>query len=227
MIKLNNYGFDEDYTTVAEKLLEVGGSDSREFKISGLVLGKETLSDIEAELDTILDESSKVETEVFLQLREGRGFYCVRKQFERGVLEAERVGSFVLSLSARDPYEYGVSENESEWNVTESGAQKQLSANGNVFAFPVFEITAGSTLIEPCLSDGERTMKYVGQMVQGDELVIDCGKRTVQLNGEDALPYTEGEFLRLETANTTFEYTDDDESGHTCTIDIKWYDRWW
>ena len=227
MIKLNDYNFDEDYTTVTEKLREVGGSDSREFRISGLVVGKTTLSEIEAELDQILEEASKGDSQVFLQLRVGRGFNCERDRFERGVLEQERIGCFVLWLLARDPHEYSESENTGQWVVTESGAQKQLSASGNVFSLPVLEITAGGTLVEPCVSDGERSMKYVGQMVEGDELVINCAERSVVLNGEEVLPYTEGEFLRLEPGGTTFVYADGEGSSHSCTIDIKWYDRWW
>ncbi len=226
-IKLNSYEFDDENISVRDRMEEVGGKDERRFVLSGLVLGKSSIDEIESELDLILDESSKADYGAKLSLRDGREFSVERERFERKVGEEELIGGFELELRAGDPFEYATDETTDEWNVTGSGQTKEVTAGGNVYSKPRFALTASGNVVNPCISDGTRTIAYAGTVADGEVLVFDAAACAVTLGGEDVVPYTMGEFPRISPEGTTLEYVDDESSSHTATIGVAFRDRWW
>jgi len=226
-IKLNSYEFDDENVSVRDRMEEVGGKDERRFVLSGLIVGKSSIDEIESELDLILDESSKADYGAKLSLRDGREFSVERDRFERKVGEEELIGAFELELRAGDPFEYATEETTDEWNVTGSGQTKEVTAGGNVYSMPRFTLTASGGVVNPSISDGTRTIAYAGTVADGEVLVFDAAAGAVTLEGEDVVPYTTGEFPRISPEGTTLEYVDDESSSHTASIDIAFRDRWW
>ncbi len=226
-IRLNTYIFDNENTSVKDRMEEVGGKDERRFVLSGLIVGKSSISEVESELDLILDEVSKEDYGAKLSLRADREFAVERTRFERKVGDEEIIGAFELELRADDPFEYAVEESTDTWNVTASGQTTQQTAAGNVYSKPRFTLTASGDVVNPSISDGTRTITYVGTVADGEVLVVDAAGEAVTLEGEDVVPYTTGEFPRISPEGTTLEYTDDESSSHTAAIQIAFRDRWW
>ena len=226
-IKLNSYEFDDENSSVRDRMEEVGGKDERRFVLSGLIVGKSSIEEVESELDLILDESSKADYGAKLSLRDGREFSVERERFERKVGEGELVGAFELELRAGDPFEHATEETTDQWNVTGSGQTKEATAAGNVYSKPRLTLTASGSVVSPSISDGTRTIAYAGTVADGEVLVFDAGAGAVTLEGEDVLPYTTGEFPRILPEGTTLEYVDDESSSHTATIGIAFRDTWW
>ena len=226
-ITLDSYIFDPENTSVRDGMEEVGGRDERRFVLRGLVVGKGSVDEVESELDNILDEASKAGYGAKLSLRADREFAVERERFERKIGEEELIGAFELELRARDPFEYATEETVDQWNVTGSGQTKEATAAGNVYSKPRFTLTASGNVVNPSISDGTCTIAYVGTVANGEVLVFDAAACTVALEGEDVLPYTTGEFPRISPEGTTLEYTDDESSSHTATIQIAFRDRWW
>jgi hypothetical protein len=226
-IKLNSYEFDEENSSVRDTMEEVGGKDERRFVLSGLIVGKSSIDEVESELDAILAESSKAGYGSKLSLRDDREFSVERERFERKVGEEELIGAFELELRAGDPFEYAVEETTDEWNVTGSGQTKEVTAAGNVYSLPRLTLTASGSVVNPSVSDGTRAVAYAGTVADGEVLVFDAAVGAVTLEGEDVVPYTTGEFPRISPDGTTLEYVDDESSSHTVTIGIAFRDRWW
>jgi phage-related protein len=226
-IRLNSYMFDTENTSVRDSMEEVGGRDERKFVLSGLIVGKSSVDEVESELDLILDEASKADCGAKLSLREDREFAVERARFERKISEEEIIGAFELELRADDPFEYATQESTDTWNVTASGQTTQQTAAGNVYSKPRFTLTASGDVVNPSISDGTRTVTYTGTVADGEVLVFDCAAGTVTLEGEDVVPYTTGEFPQISSEGTTLEYTDDALSSHTASIQIAYRDRWW
>ncbi len=226
-IRLNSYIFDDNNTSVRDRMEEVGGRDERRFIVRGLIVGKNSVAEIESELDTILDEASKAGYGATLSLREDREFRVERERFERKVGEEELIGAFELELRAGDPFEYAAEETIDQWNVTGSGQTRQVAAAGNVYSNPRFTLTASGNVVNPSISDGMRAMTYLGTVADGEVLVFDAAAGAVTLEGEDVIPYTTGEFPQISPEGTTLEFGDDESSSHTAEIEIAFRDRWW
>lgn len=226
-IKLNSYEFDNENNSVRDAMEEVGGKDERRFVLSGLVVGKSSVEEVESELDRILDESSKAEYGAKLSLRDAREFSVERERFERKVGEEELIGAFELELRAGDPFEYATEETTDEWNVTGSGQTKEVTTSGNVYSKTRFTLTASGSVVNPSISDGTRTIAYAGTVADGEVLVFDAPAGEVTLEGEDVLPYTTGDFPRVSPEGTTLEYVDDESSSHAANIEIGFRYRWW
>ena len=226
-IKLNSYIFDPENTSVRDRMEEVGGKDERKFVLSGLIVAKSSVEEVESELDLIVDEASKPNYGAKLSLRDDREFAVERERFERKVGEEELIGAFELELRAKDPFEYATDETTDTWNVTASGQTKEVTAGGNVYSKPRLTLTASGDVVNPSISDGTRTITYTGTVADGEVLVFDADAGTVTLEDEDVIPYTTGEFPQISPEGTTLEYVDDESSSHTATVGIVFRDRWW
>jgi hypothetical protein len=226
-ITLGSVAFDEAYTTVREKQEEVGGRNERAVTVSGAIVGRETVAEIEAALDAIIEAASVEDFTAPLSLRPGRRLLVRRNAFRREVKGEALTGAFTLELAARDPFEESIDETEILWNVSASGATQVAASAGNVHAKPVIEIAATGDLVNPAVSDGSRTLAYAGIVRDGETLVFDARSGTASLEGIDVTPYTAGEFPRIEPEGVTLTYTDDAASTHTAAVSIRFRDRWW
>lgn len=226
-ITLGNITFDETHTTVRETYEEVGGRNERRIEISGLITGESTVADIVSALDEIIDAASVEDFSAALSLRTGRRLYVRRDRFTREVAPDRLVGSFMMRLLAKDPFEEAVDPTSEQWPITASGATKAVATGGNVFSKPVITLVASGALVNPSISDGSRTITYSGTVGDGLALVLDGPAGKAQLDGDDVTPYTSGLFPRIEPDGTTLTYTDDATSSHTATATVAFRDRWW
>ncbi len=226
-VTLGSVTFDEANTTVREKLEEVGGRNERRITLSGLVLGENTVAAIESRLDAILDAASLEDYSGVLGLRPGRRLLVRRNAFKRELRPEELIGAFTLELAARDPVEESVAETLLNWTIAASGATLSVTPLGTTDARPVITLTASGTLIDPRLSDGVRTMAFVGTVGSGQALIFDAPLGRVTLAGADVTPYTTGEFPRLAPEGTTLTYTDASGSSHTAAATVRFRSRWW
>lgn len=226
-ITLGSETLDETHTSVEERLEEVGGRDERRITVSGLIFGLSDRDSVEGALDAIIDAASAEDYSTALVLRTGRRLWVRRDRYERAI-DGERIaGSFELRLLAKSPFEESVSESSAVWNVAASGAAQAVSPAGNAMTFPRFTLVASGTIVNPTISDGTRSITYSGTVGDGETLILDGSNRTATLEGTDVLPYTDGVFPSAAPEGTTFTYTDDVTSSHTCAITIAYRDRWW
>lgn len=226
-ITLNGLAFDEAHTTVREEYAEVGGRDARIIRISGVIAGESSVVAIESALDAILDAASAEDYSADLSLREGRVLHVRRAKFQREIAASSLLGSFILELEAKSPFEEAATQSEEPWTIAASGATIALETDGNVFSLPRIELVASGALVNPAMSDGIRTLTYMGTVGDGETLVVDAASGTVTLEGVDVTPYTMGEFPRIASEGTTLTYTDDASSAHTASATVFYRARWW
>jgi len=226
-ITLGSLTFDEGHTSVRERYEEVGGRDGRRIELQGMIVGEHSVGDIETCLDAILDASSVDTYEAALVVREGRRLWVRRVKFSREISKQPLVGTFTLELEAQEPFEESISETEVEWAVAASGATKVVSSAGNVFAKPCITLVADGDVVNPCFSDGPRSLTYYGTVGDDETLLMDGSSGTVTLDGVDVTPYTSGNFPRIEPEGTTLTYTDDASSSHAAAVTVAFRDRWW
>ena len=225
-VSVGGHVFDSTTTVVQEAYEIVGGSQTRAIHITGLVRGAGNLAALIETLDTIAKAASEnVPTAV--SIRTGRRLFVRREKFSREVNARALVGSFILDLRADDAWEESESLKDTAWNITLSGATRNVTNDGNADALPVVSLTAESVLHTPALGDGVRTLTYEGTVPNGATLVIDSALRRVLLDGADVTPYTSGDFPVLEPGVTTLEYTDDPSSTHLVSAVVSFRDRWW
>lgn len=226
-LTLGDVIFDEAHTHVREYYEEVGGRDERRIIVSGLIVGENATAEIEARLDAILDAASAADYSAELSLRAGRRLRVRRNTFRREISAEKLVGAFELELHARDPFEEATAPTITDWPIAASGATLELAAEGNVESPAIITLIAAGDVVGPSFSDGERALAYAGTVVDGQELRIDGGARTVTLDGEDVTAYTAGAFPLIAPEGTTLTYTDDPSGSHTASASVEFRDRWW
>lgn len=226
-VALGDVVFDAAHTAVRERHEEVGGRAERAIEISGLIVGESSVAAIHSRLDAILDAASAEDYKAPLSLRPGRVLLVRRAEFLRQVVEETLTGSFTLKLTAQSPFEESTVVRGYEWNIPGSGAQLLLASNGNRPALAVVALFAAGAVVNPALSDGERTITYFGTVGDGSELVLDGRASRATLDGADVTPYTSGLFPRVAPEGTTLEYTDGAASSHTANAIVEFRDRWW
>jgi hypothetical protein len=226
-ITLGAASLDPARTAVREEHEEIGGRDARTIRLSGIVLGESTAVDVEAALDAILDAASTEDYTAALSIRSGRRLWVRRSGFKRERAQDALVGSFVLDLEAKSPFEEADAKSSLNWNITASGATLATSASGNVFSEPMITLVATGSIIDPTFGDGEHSLTYAGTVADGETLVLDAATGTVALEGADVTPYTTGLFPRVSPEGTTLTYTDNASSSHSASVTVAYRDRWW
>lgn len=226
-ITLGNVSLDEVYTAVREDLEEVGGRNERRIRLTGSIVGENSIQAIHDRLDGILDAASVEDFSAELSLRAGRRLFVRRDTFRREVLGESLMGSFVLVLEARDPIEESIALTILPWSIAASGATLATTSSGSVYAEPSIALVASGNVVNPAFSDGTRTIAYSGIVADGETLVLDGAGRRVTLEGVDVTPYTSGVFPRISPEGTTLTYTDDVTSSHSGTGTVSFRDRWW
>lgn len=226
-ITLAGLSFDEAHTEVKEDHDEVGGRNERSVLLTGLIVGENTVTAIEAQLDTILDAASVEDFSAALSLRPGRQMMVRREEFRRQIQRDSLVGTFVLELRAMSPFEEAVSETSLPWTVAVSGATFNATSVGTVYSELQLSLIATGTLVNPAFDDGVRTLSFSGTVADGETLVLDGRTGLVTLEGVDVTPYTSGLFPQISPQGTTLRYQDDASSTHTGQVTVDFRDRWW
>lgn len=226
-ITLGSVTFDEGQTSFDERYEEVAGRDERVVVVKGSIGGLSSVAAVESALDAVLDAASVDGFSAVLSLRDGRRLFVQREAFERQVLRDRLCGAFTLTLRARNPFEESVSETQTPWSISASGATLNVSSSGNVFAMPSISLVATGTVIDPSFSDGVNAIAYSGSVADGETLVFDGVLHRATLEGVDVTPYVAGDFPRVAPEGTTLTYTDDASSSHTATVTVAYRDRWW
>lgn len=226
-ITLGSITFDEPHTEVKEKLEEVGGRNERSITLSGLILGEESVAAIHARLDAILDEASREDFSVALSIRAGRRMYVRRNEFRQEVRADALVGSFVIQLVAREPYEEAIAPIMETWNIEGSGDARVFVPGGNLETPPMFSFTPSVDVEQPAFSDGVRELAYTGIVEAGSTFVVEGMQRSVTINGVNMLGYTRGVFPRLAPAGTEITYTDQLATPAAIAVTVTHAGRWW
>ena len=226
-IVLSTVTFDALHTSAREKHEEVGGRDGRRIEISGVIAGEQTIAGVETKLDAILEAASAEDYGAALSLRPGRRLWVRRVQFSRDVSPSTRVGSFVLVVEAKSPFEESVEARITEWPITTQEAELGLLTGGNACALPILTVVASGTLANPSFSDGTRSILFSGAVQDGEALVLDCGEGRATLDGLDVTAYTSGLFPRIAPGGTTLCWADSPDSSHHANVTISLRDRWW
>jgi len=226
-IVLSSVTFDALHTSAREKHEEVGGRDGRRIEISGVIAGEQTIAGVEAKLDAILQAASAEDYSAVLSLRPGRRLWVRRVQFSRDVSPSTRVGSFVLVVEAKSPFEESIDAQTIEWAITTQEAELPVATEGNVCALPILTVVASGTVANPSFGDGTRSILFSGTVQDGETLVLDCGEGHATLEGQDVTAYTSGLFPRIAPGGTTLRWADSPDSSHHADVTISLRDRWW
>ncbi len=226
-IVLSTVTFDDLHTSAREKHEEVGGRDGRKIEISGVIADEPTVAGVEARLDAILQAASAEDYSAALSLRPGRRLWVRRVQFSRDVSASTRVGSFVLVVEAKSPFEESIDAQTIEWAIITQEAELPVTTQGNACAPPILTVVASGTVQNPSFSDGTRSILFSGTVQNGETLVIDCGEGRATLGGQDVTAYTTGLFPRISPGGTTLRWSDGPGSSHQAGVSVTLRDRWW
>ncbi len=101
-----------------------------------------------------------------------------------------------------------------------------LPVGGNAFNEPKIHIFAnGGTINDDFeltnVTDGNKSFKFRGVILDGQTVVLDSKELTVLNNGVDGISDFEGEFINLLAATNQFSY-----SGATCLLTFERKNRW-
>jgi len=226
-IVLSTITFDELHTSAREKHEEVGGRDGRRIEISGVIAGEQTLAGVEAKLDAILEAASSEDYVAALSLRPERRLWVRRVQFSRDVSPSTRVGSFVLVVEAKSPFEESIEAQTLQWTITTQEAALAVTTEGNASGLPLISITASGTIVNPSINAGARGILFCGTIQNGETLLLDSVTGRATLEGQDVTSYTLGLFPRVMPEGTTFQWQDSPDSSHQANVTITFRDRWW
>lgn len=226
-ITLDTICFDPAHTAVRETHEEVGGRRERVIVVSGAILGAESVASVHDALDAILAAASTADYSAQLSVRPGRVMAVRRAAFVREVQTEPLVGSFTLTLHARDPFEESAAARTVLWPVANSGATVLLLTDGTAPAPLHIRVRALSPLVNPAFSAAGDAIVYYGMLTSGDELVLDGRTGVALLNGADVTPYTLGNFPVVTPDSVTLAYTDDPAGSHSADVTIEYRDRWW
>lgn len=106
-----------------------------------------------------------------------------------------------------------------------------IQNDGDVTTFPRVVIRADGTVENPRISIGDKFVRFVGTLRQGDELVIDFEQRPprVTLNGQNAINKVDraSSFtsFQIEAGDTTFEY-DADSGENVMSVSLYYWKRY-
>lgn len=152
-------------------------------------------------------------------------------------------GDGTLSFICPDPFAYAVNSQIVLWDapyqgtttLTNNGTEEcgvkitieaSSGANMDMTAAGIGSTnygTASSTSgVE--ITIGGVSVKYTGQILSGDVVVIDTGELTVTKNGVNALQYWSGDFPKLPAG--TIDVSEFDQSGNGASIKFDYTERW-
>lgn len=99
-----------------------------------------------------------------------------------------------------------------------------INNTGTAFVFPVITVTAGGTNLTTItvrnLTTG-RNFSFVGTVLSGNSLVVDCGQFTVENNGVEDLTNWSGSFLWFDPGNNSMQI----EGTTVATYAFAWSPR--
>lgn len=225
-ITLGTHTFDPATTAIREDHQERAGQDARSIRITGLLANYPDLTTLEAALDTILAAASDTDTTP-LSLRPNRQLLVRREKFLREIQRDARSARFELILRADDPFEEATTPLNWPWTIAASGATRNIISSGNAHSPTLITLQATGTLINPTLSDGDRTITYNGTLAPGSIIELDGPRRQARIAEVDVTPYCTGEFPRAAPGTSTFTYTDAPTSAHTAQATLSFHERWW
>lgn len=160
-----------------------------------------------------------------LSIRPGRRLWARARRLVREL--RPEGAAFRLELDAVHPWEEDRDPTEILWSVSAWGETLAVDVPGTAPAPFCFELTARDSLETPALSDGTRTIRWMGAMAAGDRLELDGAARTARLNGIPADALLVGDWPQAGPGNTTLRFEDDVDGSHCADIRIQWRNRWW
>lgn len=150
-----------------------------------------------------------------------------RKEYERAVDERTLTASVHIVLLTEDAFERGVQIESHHLNIADGETEIIISQAGNIDALPVLTVQAQGVIINPTVTDGQRTWTYMGTLSPGDALVVDSDQRTAILNGTvNVLNRAAGDFIRLYPDATRISWSEDVASSQQATLTIQYRSLW-
>lgn len=225
-VLLDTLLLDDPSIAVREQLEELGGRDARTIIVTG-ILSSGALADLESSLDAIIQTASPAGGAFFMSIRSGRRLWVRRTAFTREVMRSALAGAFTLTLSAEDPLEESLAETEIVTDISAPGDSVAVATPGNAPSPVLITLLAEGTLVEPAISDEERTMRYMGTVATGERLAFDGIEGKLRLDGVDVTPYSEGSFPKITPAVTTLTYTGAATSTHAAKLHVVFHPKWY
>jgi hypothetical protein len=135
---------------------------------------------------------------------------------------------FAVEWEAADPYWYSTSTDDDLWTGPTNGGTRPIANAGSAATPAVFTIIVASgvelTLTLTNSTTGQSFTLTELPVAGGDELVVDCGAQTVELEGVNRMRYFSGSFWHLAPGSNTITLA---LSGVTLTsIETELRQRW-
>lgn len=202
--------------------------DKKPIKMSGQVIGA-TAAAARSNLETILKAVMAINT---LRVDSGlRDLYLYDDRFLRGQpinwednrRAALRVIDFDFDFIVPDPFDKYINRQRHVQTITTTPTSFDLTVGGSIFTLPRIYFVASAGDIETItlenLTTGE-SMSFTETVDNGNTLIIDCYKETVENDGADAISGHSGDFLALLPVTNKLKFT-----GTDCTIKIDFFNR--
>lgn len=160
-----------------------------------------------------------------LSLRPGRRLWARTRRLIREL--RPEGAAFRIEFDSTDPCEEDIDLSSIDWSVSAWGDTLTVEVPGTAPAPFSFRLTARATLEAPTLSDGVRTIHWMGVMDPGDVLELNGISRTARLNAIPADSLLAGDWPLAGPGNTPLRFEDDVDSNHLADIHVSWRNRWW
>lgn len=156
------------------------------------------------------------------------------------LLSEDNFGKDVASVTAKFGFPYhsvvqstpaGVYKRGFAMGVYDFNRTVDIQNDGDVTTFPRVVIRADGTVENPKIGIGDKFVRFVDTLKQGDELVIDFEQRPprVTLNGQNAINKVDraSSFtsFQIEAGDTTFEY-DADSGENVMSVSLYYWKRY-
>ncbi|AEE95283.1 phage tail domain-containing protein [Mahella australiensis] len=157
----------------------------------------------------------------------------------------KNIGKFSITFKMADPFVYKADWYIEEWDALHGGSTIIVN-NGGIECPVILKIyvpantiatqpatglgttnsgtTGGASVTGVAISINGQTVKYKGEIEEGDEVIIDTGNFTVTMNGQNAMQYWEGEFPQLQAGENII--TEHDDSGVGAKVVFQFRERW-
>lgn len=147
-----------------------------------------------------------------------------------GMTWPERIVDISLGLVTGDPFFYEVAVNTATQAVSACPTTWTVTAGGNAYALPQFQITVGSVVSGAIAftitneTTGE-AFTLTGAANVGDVIIVDSLEETVTISGVDRTDLFDGLFPRLAVGANTIQacYS----IGSISSVSIVWQNRWY
>lgn len=228
MIQIGAYTFPADQAQATVGREEALSRVRKSIRIDAILGPFDSIPAAQSEIDDLEGQLALLDQGLAdVRIHADRFYLAHRKEYERSLEERTLTASVHMVLLTDDAFERGGQIETHLLNIADGVTEIIITQDGNIDALPVLTVHALDVIVNPALSDGQRTWTYTGTLSPGDVLVADSDRRTAIRNGTaNVLNQVAGDFIRLSPGVTRITWSEAASSSHQATLIIQYRSLW-